>query len=39
MAILEYLETQYNNQRIHSSLGYKTTREVELGYYLKIKVA
>ena len=39
MAIFEYIETWYNNQRIHSSLGYKTPRQVELEYYMKYKVA
>lgn len=29
-AIFEYIEIWYNRKRIHSSLGYKTPREVEL---------
>jgi len=32
-AIFEYIEIWYNRKRIHSSLGYKTPREVELEFY------
>jgi len=39
IAIFEYIETWYNNQRIHSSIDYKTPRQVELEYYMKTKVA
>ncbi|MDG1518016.1 MAG: IS3 family transposase [Flavobacteriales bacterium] len=29
-AIFEYIETWYNTRRLHSSLGYKTPKEIEL---------
>jgi len=36
-AIFEYIEIWYNRKRIHSSLGHKTPREVELEFYQKKK--
>ena len=31
-AVFEYIETWYNNRRLHSSLNYKTPKEVELEF-------
>ena len=31
-AVFEYIETWYNNKRLHSSLNYKTPKEVELEF-------
>jgi len=39
MAIFEYIETWYNTQRLHSSLDYKTPRQVEIEFYTKINAA
>jgi putative transposase len=30
--LFEYIDVYYNNERIHSSLGYLTPREYELNY-------
>lgn len=35
-AVLEYIETWYNTRRLHSSLNYKTQKEVE---FMNIKNA
>ena len=31
-AVFEYIETWYNTRRLHSSLNYKTPKEVELEF-------
>lgn len=36
LAVFEYIEVWYNRKRLHSSLGYKTPKEMELEFY-KIK--
>ncbi len=36
-AIFEYLEVYYNNQRLHSALGYQTPRQYEAAYRPKEK--
>lgn len=36
--VFEYIETWYNTRRLHSSLGYKTPKEVELEF-MKLKQA
>lgn len=33
LAIFEYIEVWYNRKRLHSSLGYKTPKEMELEFY------
>jgi putative transposase len=30
--VFEYIETWYNTRRLHSSLGYKTPKEIELEF-------
>ena len=35
LAIFEFIESWYNNKRIHSSLGYITPNEKERLYYEK----
>ena len=37
-AVFEYIETWYNTRRLHSSLGYKTPKEIELEF-INIKQA
>ena len=37
-AVFEYIETWYNTRKLHSSLDYKTPKEVELEF-LNIKQA
>ncbi len=33
LAVFEYIEVWYNRKRLHSSLGYKTPKEMELEFY------
>jgi len=33
LAVFEYIEVWYNRKRLHSSLGYKTPKEIELEFY------
>jgi len=35
--IFEFVEIWYNRKRIHSKLGYKTPKQIELEFYQKLK--
>ena len=39
LAVFEYIEVWYNRKRLHSALGYKTPKEMELEFYQMKNVA
>lgn len=38
-AVFQYIEIWYNRKRLHSSLNYKTPRQIELEFYNNLKTA